>query len=105
MPDGTASHPHTVRLSEIGAVSLPRPDAKLPDEPRRLAIVLCGKRQPDYWQDAGKRTAELLNFFDLKGVIETLGSALHLRDVTFRPSAVPYLHPGKGAELVVEGQS
>jgi phenylalanyl-tRNA synthetase beta chain len=50
------------------------------------------------------RTGELLDFFDLKGVIEALVSALHLPDVTYRPSPAPYLHPGKAAELVVGGE-
>ncbi len=94
-----------VRLFEIGAVYLSKPDAKLPDEPRRLAIVLCGKRHHDYWADAGKVVAEALNFFDLKGVIEALAAALHLPEVTFRPAQVPFLHPGKAAELVVQGHA
>jgi phenylalanyl-tRNA synthetase beta chain len=91
-------------LFEIGPVYLARPDAKLPDEPRRLAIVLCGKRQPDFWADAEKVAPAPANFFDLKGLIEMLVSALHLADVTYRPSTAPYLHPGKAAELVVKGQ-
>ncbi len=98
-------HTDDVRLFEIGAVYLPRPDAKLPDEPRRVAIVLCGKRYRDFWTDAGKTTAEPLNFFDLKGAIEALVAALHLPEVTYRPATVPYLHPGKAAELVVKGLS
>ena len=47
-------HTDDVRLFEIGRVYLPRPDAKLPDEPRRLALVLCGRRQPEFWGDAGQ---------------------------------------------------
>ena len=35
-------HTDDVRLFEIGSVYLPRPGKKLPDEPRRLALVLCG---------------------------------------------------------------
>jgi phenylalanyl-tRNA synthetase beta chain len=98
-------HTDDVRLFEIGAVYLCRPDAKLPDEPRRLAIVLSGKRPPEFWADAGKVVAEPLTFFDLKGVIEALASALHLPEVTHRTAAVSYLHPGKAAELIVGGQA
>src|SRR5207244_4501955 len=41
-------HTDTVRLFEIGPVFLPRPGAKLPDEPRRLAFVLTGQRTPEF---------------------------------------------------------
>jgi phenylalanyl-tRNA synthetase beta chain len=98
-------HTDDVRLFEIGSAYLTRPDAKLPDEPRRLAVVLCGQRHPDYWADSGKVAAEPLNFFDLKGVIETLVTALHLPEVTYRPASVPFLHPGKAAELQLGGQA
>jgi phenylalanyl-tRNA synthetase beta chain len=90
----------SVRLFEIGSVYLPRPGAKLPDEPRRLALVLCGRRRPESWADAGKGEAEVLDFYDLKGVIEALAAALHLPDVHYRPAAAAGLHPKRCAELV-----
>src|SRR5262249_28317065 len=37
------------RLFEIGYVYLPRAGAKLPDEPRRLAVVMTGPRDPEFW--------------------------------------------------------
>ena len=77
---------------------------QLPDEPRPLALVLCGTRQPEHWGDAGKTPGGRLDFFDLKGVVASLVEALHLPEVTYRPATVPYLHPGKSAELVVGKQ-
>jgi phenylalanyl-tRNA synthetase beta chain len=100
-------HAGEVRLFEIGPVFLQRQGAELPDEPRRLALVLTGRRQPEFWGDsasgdgAGK---EPLDFFDLKGVIEALAADLHLAEVTYRPSHAPYLHPGRAAELCVGEQ-
>ena len=93
-----------VRLFEIGSVYLDKPDQKLPDEPRRLAIVLLGNRFNDFWGDAGKLPNTALDFFDLKGIVVSLAEALHLPEVTFRPAVVPYLHPGKSADLVVGEQ-
>jgi phenylalanyl-tRNA synthetase beta chain len=90
-----------VRLFEVGSVYLPRPDAKLPDEPRRLAFVLCGKRAPDFWEDKDSAVWPALDFFDLKGVLEGLVSDLHLPEASYRPAKVPALHPGRNAELVV----
>jgi phenylalanyl-tRNA synthetase beta chain len=96
-------HTDDVRLFEIGAVYLPRSDAKLPDEPRRLAIVLCGKRHRAFWGDAGKASADALDFYDLKGMIEALVEQLHLEEVCYRPAPhIPALHPGQVAELVVD---
>jgi phenylalanyl-tRNA synthetase beta chain len=96
-----------VRLFELGAVFLPKPGEKLPDEPRRLAIVLTGKRRPEAWDDstANRPAPEPLDFFDLKGVIEALMADLHLGDLQYRPSQAAYLHPGQSAELVAGKRS
>jgi phenylalanyl-tRNA synthetase beta chain len=96
-------HEADVRLFEIGHVYIPRPYAPLPDEPRRLAVVLCGRRQPEFWGEPDK-TASALDFFDLKGVVEALTGDLHLPSPSYRKSSAPCLHPGKAAELVVEGR-
>ena len=39
---------------ELGFVYTPKAGVKLPDEPRRLAVVLCGRRTAGAW-DARKR--------------------------------------------------
>jgi phenylalanyl-tRNA synthetase beta chain len=88
-----------VRLFEIGSVYLPKEGQKLPDEPRRLGVVLCGKRYQEFWADGGQTPKGALDFYDLKGVVEALLADLHLSDVSFRPAKVGMLHPGKGAEL------
>src|SRR5262249_40063517 len=44
------------------------------------------------------------DFFDLKGVIEGLAADLHLPGVGFRAAtATPWLHPGRSAELTLNG--
>ncbi len=94
-------HSNDVRLFEIGSVYYPQPEKKLPDEPRHLAIVLCGVRQPEYWGDAPSTPPQPLDFFDLKGILESLLADLHVANVTCRPIQVPALHPGRAAELIV----
>jgi phenylalanyl-tRNA synthetase beta chain len=94
-------HTNDVRLFEIGSVYLPQPEKKLPDEPRRLALVLCGVRQEEFWSDAPGTSQPPLDFFDLKGVLEALIADLHVANVTYRPIKTPALHPGRAAELVV----
>jgi phenylalanyl-tRNA synthetase beta chain len=96
-------HTDTVRLFEVGSVYLPRPGQKLPDEPRRLAFVLSGRRHADTWTDAAKTDSATLDFFDIKGIIESLAASLHLSEVEYRPVAAPGLHPRRAAELRVAG--
>jgi phenylalanyl-tRNA synthetase beta chain len=101
-------HTADVRLFELGPVYLPRAGEKLPDEPRRLALVLTGRRREEFWEDsstgAASGAAQALDFFDLKGVVEALAADLHLPEVSYRPSQAKYLHPGRAAELVVAGK-
>ena len=92
-------HTADVRLFEVGAVYLPATGKKLPDEPRRLALVLCGKREPDFWGNGAGKESPPLDFFDLKGIVEALAEALHLPSVTYQPSRWEALHPGKAALL------
>jgi phenylalanyl-tRNA synthetase beta chain len=92
-------HTDTVRLFEVCSVYVPSPGEKLPAEPRRLVIVLSGKRRPEHWDEAGQAVGTL-DFFDLKGVVEALLADLHLADVGYRPAKEAMLHPGKAAEVV-----
>ena len=41
----------SVALFELNFVYLPKPGQQLPDEPRRLAVVLCGRRSAAAWDD------------------------------------------------------
>ncbi len=94
-----------VRIFEVGPVFLPKPGQALPDEPRRLAIVMTGRRGPVAWDDPLGVKPSMLDFFDLKGVVESLVGELHLPQPTYQPvKDVPYLHPGRSAQLLVAGQ-
>ena len=82
------------------------PASRCRDEPRRLAIVLSGRRRAEAWDDPQGQAPAQLDFFDLKGVIERLTAALHLPAVSVRATKdVPHLHPGRAAELLVGGQA
>jgi len=91
-------HTTDVRIFEIGSVYLPQQGEKLPREPRRLALLLTGKRRNEFWGDS--EPVAFLDFFDLKGVVEGLVEGLHLPAVSYRTAAVAYLHPGKSTAAV-----
>lgn len=65
------------------------PLTELPDEKETLVIGMYGA-------DA--------DFFALKGVAEGLFDALHLKAV-YRASSLPFLHPGRGAEVEIGGKT
>lgn len=94
-----------VRLFELASVYLPRPGENLPDEPPRLAVVLTGRRWAEFWNDGPGANPGQLDFFDLKGIVEALTADLHVAEVSYRKSTAPYLHPGRAAELVIDGKS
>jgi phenylalanyl-tRNA synthetase beta chain len=97
-------HTGEVRIFEIGSVYLAQPGEKLPQEPRRLGLVLTGRRHPEFWGDMAAGQTLPLDFFDLKGIVEALTTDLHLADVSYQPATVSYLHPGKAAELLLHGK-
>jgi phenylalanyl-tRNA synthetase beta chain len=94
-------HTDEVRLFEVGFVYLPKAGEALPEEPRRLALVLTGKRTHEFWNDPpeSKTIKAPLDFYDLKGVIEALLEDLHVPAVKFQASPAAYLHPGRAALL------
>jgi phenylalanyl-tRNA synthetase beta chain len=92
----------SVAMFEVGFVYEPVLGAKLPSEPRRLAIVLCGRRSPGAWDDPHEARPAQADFFDLKGIIQSLATDLHLPDVSFAVAKdIAWLHPGRSAALSV----
>jgi phenylalanyl-tRNA synthetase beta chain len=104
-----------IRLFEIGKVFLPdhppiiatlsettgkqsRGEKELPQEKEMLCALLSGIKTELSWQ-TGK---ESLDFFDAKGVVESLLSQLGLK-ASFEHSDDEGLHPGRGANIIVEG--
>ncbi|MEL7059912.1 MAG: phenylalanine--tRNA ligase subunit beta [Acidobacteriota bacterium] len=69
-------------------------------EREALAVVLGGDVDTP-WQRGGRDDASL-DFFDLKGVLETLFDTLGA-EVGWRPADVRRMVPGTGAELILRG--
>jgi phenylalanyl-tRNA synthetase beta chain len=93
-------HRESVALFEIGAVFHPRAGEQLPGESGRLAVVLAGKRQSTSWN---RKEAEDFDFFDIKGVVETLADGVHLPDVSYAAGAHPGFRPGRCAAVSTGG--
>jgi phenylalanyl-tRNA synthetase beta chain len=86
-----------VEIFEVGKVFLLQPGEELPEEPRRLSIVMTGQRHERHWlTEEGPE----LDFFDLKGVAETLLARLHIAGAVFEPLEHPSFQPGRTARLL-----
>ena len=92
-----APHAQHLAMFEIGPVFIIKPGQQLPNEVLRIAIGMTGTRSSVTWQD---QSPELMDFFDLKGVIEGLMHGLHIPQVNYRSAAYPSYHPGKCAEVL-----
>ncbi len=95
-----------VSIFEVGQVFLPKEDQSrpqiLPEEPRRLGIVMTGPREERSWLEGQDRST--VDFYDLKGVVETLLARLGL-DGSFQRHKHPTFHPGRCAEVSVNGEA
>lgn len=95
------SHVESLAMFEIGPVFEPVKN-DVPKEPRKLAMAMTGARLASAWDVKDSPT---LDFYDMKGRIELLLSGLRLGGVSYTPAdSVPHLHPGKAAEVKVNGQ-
>jgi phenylalanyl-tRNA synthetase beta chain len=86
----------TVEVPASAAASM------LPDEPRRVVIALTGPRELPGWQ--GRADTASMDFYDLKGVVESLLQGLHVEQVEYQPGQHPSYHPGRVAQVHVDGE-
>ncbi|MGQ9688871.1 MAG: phenylalanine--tRNA ligase subunit beta, partial [Desulfobaccales bacterium] len=88
-----------LRIFELAKIFLPQPGADLPREEEWLAGVMTGSRTEPSWHTP---PAEL-DFFDLKGVVETLLEGLLVRDVGYSDQGLPAFFRS-GASLLAGGE-
>jgi phenylalanyl-tRNA synthetase beta chain len=91
----------SIAMFEVGPVFEPVKN-DLPNEPRRLAIVMTGARIASAWD---MKDLTSFDFFDMKGRIELLLAGLRFTDIAYAETEPSHhLHPGKSAEVKVNGQ-
>jgi phenylalanyl-tRNA synthetase beta chain len=96
-----AAHTDRIALFELGPVYIPG-QGPLPAEPVQLAIVLAGPRSDAAWQGSDRAP---MDFFDLKGILESWISGLHLPGAAFESASDPRFHPGRCAKISVGGKA
>lgn len=94
----------TLRLFEIGNIYLATHADAQPDEQEMLAGLWTGQRQSDGWY----ARPEACDYYDLKGVVETLLTSLKVRDTQFarlETDQCTYSRPGASAEIRIAGET
>jgi phenylalanyl-tRNA synthetase beta chain len=89
-----------IALFEIGPEFLPEDVELYISESPKLAMCLYGTRSHPSWQGTDK---SLMDYYDLKGIIETLLADLHISGVKYLPEPAPSFHPGKSARIEIDG--
>lgn len=106
-----AAHNHArgmgdVAIFESGTVYLRDADPAQPlaDEHQALAALVTGAAAPDSWRSGAGAGGDLCDFFTAKGLLEAVAQALRVT-LTFRACGDwPFLHPGRTAEVLLDGQ-
>jgi phenylalanyl-tRNA synthetase beta chain len=88
-----------VKLFEIGRVFCAQEENERPDEREVLGLVMTGNVFEDAWR--GNRQ---IDFYDLKGAIESAVGGLAVSGFTIERASVEYLHPGQSAVLNRDGE-
>jgi len=95
-----ARYRQSQQLFELGKVYIPQADA-LPQEPLQLALLLTGTRDAPWWQQTA--AGAVMDFYDMKSLVESLLAALHIEGAGYRRSQHRSLHPGRAADLLLGG--
>ncbi len=86
-----------VRLFEIGP-AFSQGEAGKPQQKTMLSGVLTGNLYPEQWGQVNRN----VDFYDLKGDVETLLEQVTGTSFYFAPVAHAALHPGQSAEIMTE---
>ncbi len=82
-------------LFELGKIFIPSL-GKAPKEVEILAIAATGRANSWHWSGSDR----LVDFFDLKGLMEFIAGQFNLEDLHFQVAQHPSFHPGITAEIL-----
>jgi len=86
-----------LQLFELRPVFYPADNPTASRQQLSLVAAISGRFAPISWAQQNR----VVDFFDLKGVLEKLLANFHLPELTFVDTEVePFLHPGKSARLL-----
>jgi phenylalanyl-tRNA synthetase beta chain len=86
-------------MFELGKAYLPTGEP-LPQEPERIAALVSGPVRPSTWRDQAPPIAD---FFSAKGAVAAVLDLLRV-NWTVERAGEPFLHPGRAAAIMIDGQ-
>lgn len=91
-----------IAIFETGKIYIPKelPLKDFPVEKQVLAAVMTGKRNDLNWSTS----RDMIDFYDMKGVVEGLMDKLMLTEYKLVPVSEPYMHPGKSCAIELDGK-
>lgn len=85
-----------LKLFEIRRIYFPGEGSEMPREPLCIVGALTGSRDGDGWS----RPNECVDFYDVKGIVETVLDCLEIGGITWMAeNPEPYYHPGKSCRI------
>ena len=90
-----------VHVFELGRTFHPADGAVT--ERRRLAVLLMGRWLRAAWNIPAE--AVTATYYHLKGIVESLLDELRIAGATFAATPSPWLHPGRAAQLTLDGET
>ena len=90
-----------LKIFELGRVYFSRGAGVLPEEKNRLGLLAAGCRYDQSWHHGDLQ----VDYYDLKGLCENLLRHLGIGEARYEAdSSLPFLHPGRGARVLVRGK-
>lgn len=90
-------HTPDQKVFEVGSVYWHVDGERLPNEPRRLGLLMTGPLTAETWLPGDK--SGNVDFYDMKGVAQSLLESLHINDVTYEHPDHASFHPGRAAQV------
>jgi phenylalanyl-tRNA synthetase beta chain len=88
------------KIFEVSSTYI-KTDDDIPAQEMSFAFGVCGGYWPLSWNTAPVSEP----FFAVKGVLENILASFYTGTVEFVRSDKPFLHPGKSAEIILDGES
>lgn len=88
------------KLFEVASTFIKNADGELPKQETNLSFGMTGS----YWSQSWNSKNEYDNFFQIKGIVEHLLSIYDV-DYSFDRSVRHFMHPGRSAEVIINGKS
>lgn len=86
---------HSLSGFEVGRLHFKTKDRYL--EPTVASLILTGQKSEHHWENK----SNILDFYDLKGIIENLLNTLNIQPAAFLPTHYENFHPGRQASVRV----